>query len=71
MELSVLTKMLFLLVITLPDGSYETNATEVSECPPYEAVHQLMSYRLEKREITSWHANCAEFVFLELKKTSA
>ena len=71
MELSVLTKMLFLLVITLPDGSYETNATEVSECPPYEVVQQMMNYRLETKEITSWHANCAEFVFLELKKTSA
>ena len=71
MELSVLTKMLLVLVVTLPDGSYETNATEVSECPPYEVVHQIMSYRLETKEITSWHANCAQFPFLEPKKTPA
>ena len=47
MELGVLTKMLLVLVVTLPDGSYETSATEVYECPPYEVVHQIMNHRLE------------------------
>lgn len=71
MELSVLTKMLLVLVVTLPDGSYETNATEVSECPPHEVVHQIMNYRLETKEITSWFADCGEFPFFETKKTPA
>jgi hypothetical protein len=69
MELGVLTKMLFLLVITMPDGSYEANATEVSECPPYEIVHQMMNHRLKTKEITSWYADCDEFPFFETKKT--
>jgi hypothetical protein len=69
MELGVLTKMLLVLFVTLPDGSYETSATEVYECPPYEVVHQIMNHRLETKEITSWYANCDQFHFLEPKKT--
>ena len=68
MDLMVLSKFLFILIVTLPDGSYDTHATEVSECPPYQIVHQMMNYKLEAKEITSWYAGCSSYPFLELKK---
>ena len=71
MDLMALSKLLFVIIVTLPDGSYDTNATEVTECPPYEIVHQLMNYKLETGEITSWYADCNEYPFFETKKTPA
>lgn len=71
MDLMTLSKILFVIIVTLPDGSYDTNATEVTECPPYEIVHQLMNYKLETKEITSWYADCNEYPFFEVKKTPA
>lgn len=71
MDLTALSKILFVIIVTLPDGSYDTNATEVIECPPYEIVHQLMNYKLETKEITSWYADCNEYPFFETKKTPA
>lgn len=68
MELGLISKLLLLLVVTLPDGSYETNLSEVTECPSYEVVQQIMNYRLEIKEITSWYADCSSYPFLELKK---
>tara|TARA_R110002020_G_scaffold12032_2_gene44663 strand:+ start:271 stop:486 length:216 start_codon:yes stop_codon:yes gene_type:complete len=68
MDLMTLSKVLFLVVVTLPDGSYDTNVTEVTECPPYEIVHQLMNYKLETKEITSWYADCNTYPFFETKK---
>tara|TARA_B100001059_G_C17714411_1_gene517202 strand:- start:759 stop:974 length:216 start_codon:yes stop_codon:yes gene_type:complete len=68
MDLMALSKLLFVIIVTLPDGSYDTNATEVTECPPYEIVHQLMNYKLETKEITSWYADCNEYPFFEVKK---
>jgi len=67
-ELGLISKMLFLVVVTLPDGSYKTDATEVTECPPYEVVHQTMNYRLESKEIISWFADCNTYSFFETKK---
>lgn len=69
MDLMVLSKFLFILIVTLPDGSYDTHATEVSECPPYQIVHQMMNHRLKTKEITAWYADCSEFPFFEIKKT--
>ncbi len=68
MDLMTLSKVLFIVIVTLPDGSYDTNATEVTECPPYEIVHQMMNYKLEAKEITSWYADCNEYPFFETKK---
>tara|TARA_R110000803_G_scaffold40835_1_gene87970 strand:- start:181 stop:396 length:216 start_codon:yes stop_codon:yes gene_type:complete len=67
-ELGLISKMLFLMVVTLPDGSYKTDIKEVTECPPYEVVQQIMNYRLESKEITSWFADCTNFPFFETKK---
>jgi hypothetical protein len=71
MDLTVLSKVLFLVVVTLPDGSYEAKAEEVTECPPYEVVHTVMNHRMETEEITSWFADCAEFPFFEAAKQGA
>ena len=71
MDLMALSKLLFVIIVTLPNGSYDTNATEVTECPPYEIVHQLMNYKLETGEITYWYADCNEYPFFETKKTPA
>lgn len=71
MDLMVLSKVLFIVIVTLPDGSYDANATEVSECPPYQIVHQMMNHRLKTKEITAWYADCAEFPFFEAAKQGA
>lgn len=68
MDLMTLSKFLFVVIITLPNGSYDTSVTEVIECPPYEIVHQMMNYKLEAKEITSWYADCSTYPFIEIKK---
>jgi|TARA_R110000803_G_C11865771_1_gene307773 hypothetical protein len=68
MDLMVLSKLLFLVVVTLPDGSYDSNAEQVTECPPYEIVQTIMNYKLKTGEITSWFVNCNEYPFFETKK---
>ena len=68
MELGLISKLLLLLVVTLPDGSHETKLSEVTECPSYEVVQQIMNHRLKLKEITSWYAGCSSYPFLKLKK---
>ena len=47
MDLMVLSKLLFLVVVTLPNGSYDSKAEQVTECPPYEVVHTIMNHRMK------------------------
>jgi|TARA_R110000782_G_scaffold79170_3_gene157516 hypothetical protein len=71
MDLMVVSKILFIAVVTLPNGSYESKAEQVNECPPYDVVHTMMNYRIKTGEITSWFADCSEYPFYEISKTPA
>ena len=71
MDLMVLSKLLFLVVVTLPDGSYDSKAEQITECPPYEIVQTIMNHKMKTGEITSWFVNCAELPFIEAAKQGA
>ena len=64
----MLGKVLFLVIVTLPDGSYKSKVNQVNECPPAKVVLDALNHKLKIGEITSFFADCAEFPFFEVKK---
>ena len=61
--MQVIEQLLVVLVLWMNDGSYQTTATPVSECPDIAMFSGMMEARRNMGEIKSWVAYCttAEF----------
>ena len=61
--MDIITQLLVVLVLWMPDGSYQTSATPVPECPNIALFSGMMESRRDTGEIKSWVAWCtpAEF----------
>lgn len=67
--MQVIQQLLLVVILWMPDGSYQSNATPINECPDLPVFSGMMEARRNSGEIKSWVAYCTVGEFgIELKE---
>jgi hypothetical protein len=65
----MLAKIVFLVVILMPDGEFRSKTTIVDTCPSVKVIGDLYTQRMNRGEIIDWNASCFPMNF-EMKEAT-
>ena len=54
----MIAKIIFVVVLVMPNGEYQTKSSFVEACPSIKTVGDHYEQRIRNREIRDWNATC-------------
>lgn len=64
-----MTKIVFLVVLLMPNGDFMSRTTIVDTCPSVKLVGDMYTQRMRRGEILDWNASCLAMNF-EMKEAT-